>query len=134
MNGTEPIVYVVEPDEAVRDSLRTLIRRSPLSVETFASAEEFLGHYDAGRAGCLVLEMELPGMSGLDLQRHLAERGIDLPVIALSTLGSVTAAVQAMRGGAIDFLEKPYLPRVLMRRVREAVGQRTEPASPRRTI
>jgi FixJ family two-component response regulator len=129
-NGERPTVYVVDPDAAVRDSLEKLFRGPELSVLLFCSAEEFLEHYNANEVGCLVIEIELPGISGLDLQAMLPERGIDLPVIVLSSQGNVATAVCALRAGAIDFLEKPFLPQVLLRRVREAVRRaRHSPAA-----
>lgn len=121
MNDT-PTVYVVDDDKAVRDSLCWLIESVGMRVETFASAREFLDRCDAGEMrGCLVADVRLPGVSGLDLQENLRRRGLHLPTIIITGHGDVPIAVRAMKGGALDFIEKPFSDQVLLDRVREAL-------------
>ena len=120
---SEPTVYIVDPDEAVRDSLEKLFRLQKFSVRSFSSAEAFLESYNGNKTGCLIVEFDLPGLSGLDLLESLSRREIDLPAIVLSGQGDVSNAVRALRAGAIDFVEKPFVPHVLVRQAREAVRQ-----------
>ncbi len=119
--NNEPTVYVVDDDAAVRNSLRFLIESAGFRVATFASAREFLVGYNADAPGCLVLDVRLPGSSGLDLQQQLVAEGITIPVIIVTGHGDVPIAVRAMRTGAIDFIEKPYDDQVLLDRIRHAV-------------
>jgi FixJ family two-component response regulator len=119
--NTEPTVYVVDDDAAVRNSLRFLIESAGFRVSTFASAREFLVGYDSDTPGCLVLDVRLPGSSGLDLQQQLVAEGLTIPVIIVTGHGDVPIAVRAMRTGAIDFIEKPYDDQVLLDRIRHAV-------------
>ena len=122
-NGPGPTVYIVDPDEAVRNNLESLLRPLRYAVRSFPSAEEFLDRVNGVKTGCLIIESDLPGISGLDLQETLRRQGIDLPVIVLSRQGTVPTAVRALRAGAIDFIEKPFIPHVLVRQVRKAVRQ-----------
>lgn len=116
-------VYVVDDDKAVRDSLRWLIESVGVRVETFASAREFLDRCDAGEVrGCLVADVRLPGISGLDLQENLRQRGLYLPTIVITGHGDVPLAVRAMKAGALDFIEKPFSDQVLLDRIREALS------------
>lgn len=125
----EPIVYVVDDDDAMRGSLKWLIESVGLRVETFGSADEFLSCYYPGRPGCLLLDVRMPGMSGLDLQEYLANRHIQLPVIIITGHGDVPMAVRAMKAGALDFIEKPFNDEALLDAIRRAltlaVEQRT---------
>ena len=105
---TDPKVYVVEDDPGVYECLRHLCASVNIPVETYARAEQFLETQNGGRAGCVVTDVCLPGMSGFDLQRALARRNIRLPIIMITGYGDVPAAVRAMKAGAIDFLEKPF--------------------------
>ncbi|TMB05589.1 MAG: response regulator transcription factor [Deltaproteobacteria bacterium] len=105
---TDPKVYVVEDDPGVCECLRHLLGSVDIPVETYARAEQFLETQNGGRAGCVVADVCLPGMSGFDLQRTLARRNIRLPIIMITGYGDVPAAVRAMKAGAIDFLEKPF--------------------------
>jgi FixJ family two-component response regulator len=116
-------VYVVEDDAAVRDALAQLLEGERLRVKLFESAERFLESCEPGQSGCLVLDMRLPGMSGIDLQAALAARGIDLPIIFLTGHGDVPSSVRALRAGAVDFLQKPAESRTLLDRVGEALAQ-----------
>jgi FixJ family two-component response regulator len=122
MTDPEPTVFVVDDDDAVRRFLRGLIESVDLRVETFASPLDFLETYESDQPGCLVLDLRMPGMSGLELQRKLGDRGIDLPVIILTGHGNVQVAVHAMKAGAVDFVEKPFDNELLLNRIQEAVA------------
>src|SRR5437660_931146 len=108
MPDAEPTVFVVDDDHAVRKSLHMLIKSVGLNVETFSSAQEFLDSYDPEHPGCLVLDVRMPRMSGLELQNKLTESGINIPVIIVTGHGDVPIAVRAMKAGAVDFIEKPF--------------------------
>jgi FixJ family two-component response regulator len=122
-DGHQPTIYVVEDDEAERRSLAWLLQAIDLRIKVFATATDFLAAYTPGRPGCLVLDVWLPGTTGLDLQEQLARAGDSLPLILLTAYPTVGMATKAMRAGAADFLEKPVPPDVLLVRVR-AVLQR----------
>jgi FixJ family two-component response regulator len=126
-------VYVVEDDAAVRDALAQLLEGKRFRVKLFESAERFLEACNPGQAGCLLLDMKLPGMSGIELQEALAARRVDLPIIFLTGHGDVPSSVRALRAGAVDFLQKPADSRTLLARVSEALAQdavrRTQRAS-----
>lgn len=102
-----PTVFIVEDDQAVRDSLKWLVESVDLQVEAFDSAKSFLEACDPERPGCLVLDVRMPGMSGVELQKILVEKGVTLPKIIITGYGDVPTAVRAMRQGAVDFLQKP---------------------------
>lgn len=123
MIKSEPVVYIVDDDPAVRDSLLMLIKRLGLRVETFASAEQFLDSLHRDIAGCLVLDVRMGGMSGLDLQEKLRQKQVGLPVIFITGYGDVPTAVRATRSGAVDFIEKPFEQDVLMQRIQQAINQ-----------
>jgi two-component system response regulator TtrR len=112
-------VYVVDDDASTRELLDWLMKRNGLRSEVFADARSFLEAYRPGAGGCLILDLDMPGMSGLDLQQHLKAQGVSLPVIFLSGRADVPKAVRAVKEGAIDFLEKPFD----YRRVVELVGE-----------
>jgi len=116
-----PTVYIVDDDAEMRETLRSLVSSVNLPVETYASAQEFLETQNGDRAGCLVVDLRMPGLSGIDLQEELAARGAKLPVIIISGYGDVPTAARAMRAGAIDFLEKPISRQLLLDRVREGL-------------
>jgi len=118
---SEPTVFIVDDDEAVRQSLRLLVVSAGLPAEAYPSAQAFLEAYDTERPGCLILDIRMPGISGLDLQERMAARGMSLPVVVLTGHGDVPSAVQALKGGAVDYLEKPFDADVLLERVRQAV-------------
>ncbi len=120
MSGT---VYIVEDDAAVRDALAQLLEGRRFRVKLFENAERFLEACEPGQAGCLLLDLRLPGMSGIELQGALAARGVDLPVIFLTGHGDVPSSVRALRAGAVDFLQKPADSRILLARVGEALAQ-----------
>ena len=127
----EPTVFIVDDDDAVRRFLSGLIASVELRVEAFASARDFLEAYEPGRPGCLVLDVRMPGMSGLELQRELADQAIDLPVIILTGHGNVQLAVHAMQAGAIDFVEKPFDNELLLDRIQRAVAENVRVGSER---
>lgn len=116
-------VFLVDDDAAVRDALGTLFRAEGLSVRVYESAESFLANSPLDASGCLVLDLRMPGLSGLDLQNVLCERGTLLPIIFLTGHGDIPMSVRALKAGAVDFLEKPADPEVLLARVREALAQ-----------
>lgn len=118
---TSKTVFVVDDDDAVRDSLAMLISSVGLAVETFESAAEFLAVYVPSRPGCVVLDIRMPGLSGLDLQQRLKAMGATLPIIFISGHGDVPMAVRAMRRGAVDFLLKPFNDQELLDRIHHAL-------------
>ena len=117
----EPVVFVVDDDASVRRSTERLVRSLGLDVQTFASAREFLEGARVERPGCLVLDVQMPGSSGLDLQRELVQRGIDLPIVFLTGHGDIPMTVRAMRAGAIEFLTKPVKARALTTAIQGAI-------------
>jgi len=121
--ANEPTVFIVDDDDAVRRFLSGLVQSINLRVEVHASAQDFLDAYEPGCPGCLLLDVRMPGMSGLELQRELAGQSIDLPVIILTGHGNVPVAVQAMKAGAVDFIEKPFNNELLLDRIQTVVAQ-----------
>jgi len=119
-------VFVVDDDRAVRESLALLVQSVGLEVETFSGAGEFLDAYQPDRRGCLITDIRMPGMSGLELQERLTEEGYHIPVIVLTGFGDVPAAVRALKGGAVDFVEKPFNPQALLDLVQQALVRDTE--------
>ncbi len=117
----EPTVFVVDDDEAVRKSLRLLLKAHGMPAVTHGSAEEFLAGYDDEHPGCIVLDVRMPGMTGPELQDELNRRGALIPVIFITGHGDVPMAVEAMRHGAVDFLQKPFSDRDLMNRIQIAL-------------
>lgn len=123
MKSLPPQVFVVDDDEAVRSSLRMLIRSVGMQAQAFATAQEFLRLYDLRQPGCLLLDVRMPGMSGLELQQELNRRGATIPVIFITGHGDVPMAVEAMQHGAFDFLQKPFRDQDLLDRVQRAMVQ-----------
>jgi len=121
MTERDAIVFVVDDDPSVREGLQGLIQTAELRVQTFASAEEFLSSRRPDTPACLVLDIELPGLSGLDLQYKLAQVGIQLPIIFLTGHGDIARSVQAMKAGAAEFLTKPLHPQCLLAAIRKAI-------------
>jgi two-component system, LuxR family, response regulator FixJ len=105
---SQPIVYVVDDDDNMRRAVTTLIKTIGYSPVAFSAAREFLAAYDENQAGCLLLDVRMPGMSGLELQQELGRKGSILPIIFMTGHGDVPMAVQAMKEGAFDFLQKPF--------------------------
>lgn len=118
-----PLIHIVDDDEAMRKSLSWLIGSVGLETRAYASADAFLAGHDARSPGCLLLDIRMPGLSGLDLQARLAAGGASLPVIFLTGHGDVPMAARAFKAGAFDFLEKPCNDQVLLDRVQEAVAE-----------
>ena len=121
-SSAAPTVFVVDDDAAVRDSIAELVESVGLVAEGFASASSFLEAFDPGRAGCLVLDVRMAEMSGLVLQQKLNARGARIPVILLSGHGDVPMVVQAMKAGAVDFLQKPYREQALLDSINAALA------------
>jgi two-component system, LuxR family, response regulator FixJ len=115
------MVFIVDDDEAVRNSLRLLVRSVGLSVSVFNSAQAFLSKYDPAHPGCLVLDVRMPGMSGIELQQQLNLRGAVIPVIFITGHGDIPMAVEAMQQGAFDFLQKPFRDQDLIDRIQRAL-------------
>ena len=119
----EPTVFVVDDDQAMRDALSLLLKAGNLQAEIFPDAKNFLETYSADRPGCLLLDVRMPGMSGLELQEKLIKSGICLPIILITGHGDVAMAVRAMKAGALDFIEKPFSSKHLLERIQEALAQ-----------
>jgi FixJ family two-component response regulator len=117
----KPTVFIVDDDAAVRDALRLLMRSADLATKAFPGAREFLANVTDDRPGCLVLDVRMPEIDGLELQKRLAARGSRMPIIMLTGHGDVPMAVQALRAGALDFIPKPFDSAVLLERIREAL-------------
>ena len=120
--NSQTSVFVVDDDQAMRNSLKWLIESVGMKVETFASADEFIHNYYPGRAGCLLLDVRMPGMSGLELQEHFLEHQINIPIIIITGHGDVPMAVRAMKSGAVDFIEKPFNDELLLESIRTALN------------
>src|SRR5918992_657424 len=123
MSDPGPIIYVVDDEASIRDALMSLIRSVGLSVQTFGSAREFLARQRPDAPGCLVLDMRLPGLSGLDLQRELATAQIDIPIIFITGHGDIPMTVQAMKAGAMEFLTKPFRDQDLLDAIQQALDR-----------
>ena len=114
-------VFVVDDDQAMRTSLKWLIESVELPVESFESADDFLNSYYPGRAGCLLLDVRMPGMGGLELQEYLNTHQIQIPIVIITGHGDVHMAVRAMKSGAVDFIEKPFNDELLLDAIRNAL-------------
>ena len=125
---SEPVVYVVDDNESARQSLTWLIESVGLKVRAFSSANQFLDACDTSSVGCLVLDVRMPGMGGLELQDRLHQLGYTLPIIFITAYGELPAAVQAMKKGAIDFLEKPYDSEQLLSHIQKALREHMQVA------
>ena len=123
MTDTEALVFVVDDDAPMRESLKNLLRSVGLRVEAFASAQEFLRSPRPDVPGCLVLDVRLPGLSGLDLQQQLAEGDRDMPIIFITGHGDIPMTVQAMKAGAVEFLTKPFRDQDLLDAVHQALAR-----------
>ena len=122
MNDATPTIFIVDDDPAVRDAISLLLKTDGLAVASFASAAAFLESAVIQQPGCLVLDVRMPGMSGLDLQKQLQARGCRLPILFMTGHGDVPMAIRAMKAGAFDFIEKPFQGETLLKRVREALA------------
>jgi FixJ family two-component response regulator len=123
----DAIIFVVDDDVSVRDALRNLIRSAGLKAEIFASAREFLARPRADEPGCLVLDVHLPDLNGLDLQKRMAELNLEIPIIFITGQGDIPMSVRAMKAGAAEFLTKPFDDEDLLAAIRQAVeGHRAQ--------
>src|SRR5436190_19853028 len=121
MSSDKSIVYVVDDDISIRDALQNLLRSVGLTVKIFSTPQEFLASQRPETAGCLVLDIRLPGLSGIDLHRRLIESNIQIPVIFITAHGDIPMSVQAMKAGAVEFLTKPFRDQDLMDAVQVAI-------------
>jgi FixJ family two-component response regulator len=120
-NNAAEMVFVIDDDESIREALKSLIRSVGLSVETFASAQDFLQSTRPDVPSCLILDVRMPGLSGLDLQRDLAETNIQIPIIFITGHGDIPMSVRAMKAGAVEFLTKPFRDQDLLDAIQQAL-------------
>jgi FixJ family two-component response regulator len=123
MREPEPVVFVIDDDEMIRDGVQSLIRSVGLRVKTFASAQDFMRAKREDAPACLVLDVRMPGLSGLDLQREMSNAGIHIPIIFITGHGDIPMSVRAMKEGALEFLTKPFRGQELLDAVREGVDR-----------
>jgi FixJ family two-component response regulator len=121
MKTSDAIVFVIDDDESMREALKSLIRSVGLKVETFASAHEFLQSRRPDLPACLILDVRMPGLSGLDLQRDLSEANIHIPIIFITGHGDIPMSVRAMKAGAVEFLTKPFRDQDLLDAIQQAL-------------
>jgi FixJ family two-component response regulator len=121
-----PLIYLVDDDDAVRDSLGMLFDSIGLAHEAYPSALDFLQHYDAKRPACLVADIRMPGLSGLELQQRLNDQRAEIPIIFITGHGDVPMAVTAMKSGAADFIQKPFRDQDLIDRINKALERDRE--------
>jgi two-component system response regulator FixJ len=121
MDKSEPVVYVVDDEEQIRQSLRVLLETLGLGVQAYGNAEEFLNHYNPDQHGCLVLDVRMPGMSGIELQSRLSSAEVRIPVIMITGHGDIPMAVEAIKMGAVDFIEKPFREQALLESVQKGI-------------
>jgi len=121
-----PVVMVVDDDSGVRNAMRALLKSVGLNATLYGSAQEFLGAYDPHQPGCLLLDIRMPGMSGMELQQELNLRGAVVPVIFMSGHADIPMAVEAMQHGAFDFLQKPFRDQDLLDRIQKAIAKDAE--------
>ena len=118
---SDALIAIVDDDASVREGLQSLIRSAGWRVETFVSAQEFLGRLGAEAPSCVILDLQLPGLSGLDLQQRMAKVGLEIPIVFLTGHGNIPASVQAMKAGAVEFLTKPLDEQKLLEAIQEAI-------------
>ena len=118
---SDAVIAIVDDDLSVREGLESLLRSEGWRVETFASAQEFLARRGTEAPSCLVLDLQLPGLSGLDLQKRMAEVELEIPIVFLTGHGNIPSSVQAMKAGAVEFLTKPFDDEQLLRAIQEAI-------------
>jgi len=123
MSEARPLVFIVDDEPSVRTSLHRLIRSVGLEAQTFASAQEFLNSKRPDGPGCLVLDVRLPDLSGLDLQQKMADSGITLPIIFITGHGDIPMTVRAMKAGAVEFLQKPFKEQELLEAIQRGIQQ-----------
>lgn len=117
-----PTVFIVDDDAAIRDALEVLLQSTGIGTRAFASPDDFLSWYDGSQCGCLILDVRMPGMNGLELQSKLASNGSPIPVIFLTGYGEVPTTAKAFKQGAVDFLEKPFHEHALLEAIRRALA------------
>jgi len=125
-SAPKPMVYVVDDDEAIRTLWVWLMQTNGMDVQTFASAREFIDGYRPCEPACLVLDLHLPGMSGLELQDYLKGQGVEIPILFVSAHGNVPTAVTAIKGGAVDFIQKPFSYKEVLQVIRRAFERDAE--------
>jgi len=123
MRQPDAVIAIVDDDPSVREGLESLVRAAGWRAQTFASAQEFLAHPRAEAPSCLILDLQLPGLSGLDLQKRMAEAELEIPIVFLTGHGNIPASVQAMKAGAVEFLTKPFDEQDLLRAIHEAIAR-----------
>ncbi|HJP94672.1 MAG TPA: response regulator transcription factor [Pyrinomonadaceae bacterium] len=121
MNEVDAMVFVIDDDESIREALKSLIRSIGLRVQTFASAQEFLQSKRPDVPSCLILDVRMPGVSGLELQRELSEANIHIPIIFITGHGDIPMSVRAMKAGAVEFLTKPFRDQDLLDAIQQAI-------------
>jgi FixJ family two-component response regulator len=121
MKGADGIVFVVDDDSSIREAIKNLVGLEGLRVETFGTAQDFLRSERPDLPGCVVLDVELPGLSGLDLQRELTAHGINLPIVFITGYGDIPMSVRAMKAGAMEFLTKPFRDQDLLDAIHQAL-------------
>ena len=121
MRQPDAVIAIVDDDPSAREGLESLVRSAGWRAKTFASAQEFLARPRAEAPSCLILDLQLPGLSGLDLQKRMAEVGLEIPIVFLTGHGNIPASVQAMKAGAVEFLTKPFDEQDLLRAIEEAI-------------
>jgi len=134
LNKEAAVIYIVDDDEAVRDSLKLLLESVDLSCRTYASAIDFLENHDPDQHSCLVADIRMPGMSGLDLQDELNRRSSTIPILFITGHGDVPMAVDAMKSGALDFIQKPFRDQDLLDRIHQALEQDEEQREDNRAL
>jgi len=126
INNSSALVYLVDDEFAVRDSLTLLIESTGQTIRSFESANDFLNNYSHEQPGCLILDVRMPAMSGLDLQEELYKKNISIPIIFISGHADISDSAKAFRAGAVDFLEKPFDNTLLLKRIEEAIQKDIE--------
>ena len=126
MNDTQATVFIVDDDEPVRDAIGLLLTTIDIPHETFETAQTFLDSYENSREGCLVLDIRMPGISGLELQDRLIAMNAPIPIIFITGHGDIPMAVEAMKKGAVDFIRKPFRDQELLDRIHEALNEDAE--------
>jgi FixJ family two-component response regulator len=134
MTQADPAIVVVDDDVSVREALKNLFRSVGLQVETFASAQEFFSRTRSSVPACLVLDVRLPGLSGLDVQRQLAETSSEIPIVFITAHGDIPMSVRAMKAGAVEFLPKPFRDQDLLDAVKQAIDRDRQGRSRRAEI
>jgi FixJ family two-component response regulator len=122
-SASAPTVYVIDDDAGMRVSIQGLLKSANLRSESFETAEEFLRSKRAGGPSCLILDVSLPGINGLDFQRELADAGVQIPIIFITGYGDIPMTVKAMKSGAVEFLTKPFLDDDLLKAIRQALDR-----------